>query len=120
MEHGARERDAEVRLEVLMVVPPSVATRSPGATPSVAQRAREPPGADGEVAECVAMQRLVRAARDDFAPRNTRSACRKIAGSVSGKSIISPCMARDCSSALEFVDSRYCSSPPRRTVLSLQ
>src|SRR5690349_6903229 len=50
---------------------------------------------------------------------NTRSACRKITGSVSGNSIINPCIARDCSSGFELVDSRYCSCPTaRRTVFA--
>ncbi len=67
VEDAADERDGEIGLEVRAVVPGERGDAVAGDDAEVGEGAGEPPGAVAEVAHGVAVNRLVREARDDLA-----------------------------------------------------
>ena len=69
MEDRARHRDTEVRLEVLMMIPPECRDALAGRDAERPQRAGQPPGARGKIRIRVSMQRPIRDAGYDLAPR---------------------------------------------------
>ena len=66
---AAGQWDAEVGLEMLIVVPCERGNPVAGTDPELLQRPRQTPGPRGEVGEGVPVKRPVRAARDDGPPR---------------------------------------------------
>ena len=69
VEHTAHEWNAEVRLEMLVVVPAERGDPVAGTDPEALKGGGQPPGAIGEVSVAVAVERAVVAAGDDLAPR---------------------------------------------------
>ena len=69
VEDTAHQRDAEVRLEMLVVVPAERGHPIAGTDAETLQRAGQAPRAGGEIGVGVPVDRLVRPTRDDLAPR---------------------------------------------------
>src|SRR5262249_24032190 len=69
VQHRARQRDAEVGLEVLIMIPAERGDAVTRLDASLLERTGKAAGSDREVADGVPMQRLVRAPRDDLTSR---------------------------------------------------